>query len=91
MTIRSLHPSFVIVLQASKKSDKSPATVFVFDKKTSNLMTLRLAKNHHLKLKTIRHPNVLKLLDSCEIDTGIYIATEECMPLLCTGTFDAVP
>ena len=40
-----------------------------------------LAKNALRKLRTLRHPGVVKILDSAETETYIYIATERVTPL----------
>lgn len=40
-----------------------------------------LAKNALRKLRTVRHPDVLKFIDVVETDTTIYIVTERVQPL----------
>lgn len=40
-----------------------------------------LAKNALRKLRTIRHPDVLKFIDVVETDSTIYIVTERVQPL----------
>lgn len=40
-----------------------------------------IAKNALRKLRTIRHPDVLKFLDAVETDSTIYIMTERVRPL----------
>lgn len=42
---------------------------------------LPLAKNALRKLRTLRHPDVLKLIDSLETPTAVYIAVERVRPL----------
>lgn len=42
---------------------------------------LPLAKNALRKLRTVRHPDVLRLLDSAETPTAVYIAVERVRPL----------
>ncbi|PWN51404.1 hypothetical protein IE53DRAFT_368093 [Violaceomyces palustris] len=70
---------------ATKKEDGSQCSVLAFDlshphnSNRSNL--LPLAKNSLRKLRTTRHPNVVKLLDSAETPTSIYIAVEQVTPL----------
>jgi len=56
-------------------------SVFVCNKKNTNSSTtpqqVSAARNCLTKLKTLRvHPNILKLVDSDETDSGIFIATE---------------
>lgn len=67
-TIWSLH-------QGTKREDNSPCTIFVFEN-NSNGTHLTLARNALRKLRTLRHPDVLKLIDSNETTTGVYIAVE---------------
>jgi len=40
-----------------------------------------LAQNSLRKLRTTRHPDVLKFIDAVESDTSIYIMTERVQPL----------
>lgn len=40
-----------------------------------------LAKNALRKLRTIRHPDVLKFIDVVETDSTLYIVTERVQPL----------
>lgn len=66
------------IYEGTKRDDGSPCTIFVFE--TANSATARnqllLAKNALRKLRTLRHPDVLKLIDSNESGTGVYIAVE---------------
>ena len=71
-TIWTLH-------SGTKKDDGSPCSVFVFDVNSdhnSGRSKLVLARNALRKLRTLRHPDVLKLLDSAETPTAVYIAVE---------------
>jgi SCY1-like protein 1 len=43
-----------------------------------------LAKNAVRKLRTTRHPDVLKFIDAVESDTVVYIVTERVKPLSTT-------
>ncbi|KAJ9103371.1 hypothetical protein QFC19_004470 [Naganishia cerealis] len=89
-----LFPSFdnqVIwdIRSAVKKDDGTPLTLFVFDVAAQQQLSggkdrkaqFQLAKNALKKLRTIRHPNILKYIDSVETETHIYIATERVTPL----------
>jgi SCY1-like protein 1 len=42
---------------------------------------LPLAKNALRKLRTVRHPDVLKFIDAVETDTSVSIVTERVQPL----------
>ncbi len=57
-------------------------SVFYFD---ANLPGKRnqfpLAKNALRKLRTVRHPDVLRFIDAVESDTSVYIMTERVQPL----------
>lgn len=70
---------------AIKRDDNSPCTVLAFDLSHPHNSTranlLPLAKNAARKLRTTRHPNVLKLLDSAETNSSVYIAVEKATPL----------
>ena len=73
------------VYSATKRDDGSACTVLAFD--TSNQYNahranlLPLAKNAARRLRTTRHPHVLRLLDSAETNTAVYIAVEKATPL----------
>ncbi|KAI1081478.1 ARM repeat-containing protein [Whalleya microplaca] len=64
----------------TRRSDGSNCSIFSFDV-TANKSRLPLAKNALKKLRTMRHPGVVKVLDTVETDTYIYIATERVVPL----------
>ncbi|KAL8673482.1 MAG: hypothetical protein Q9168_002088 [Polycauliona sp. 1 TL-2023] len=64
----------------TRKEDGSDCSIFTFDTIT-NKSRLPLARNAVRKLRTLRHPGVLKVLDTVESDTYIYIATERVTPL----------
>lgn len=40
-----------------------------------------LARNALRKLRTLRHPDVLRFIDGCETDSTVYIVTEPVEPL----------
>lgn len=64
------------------QDDNSAISVFVFDANEPGKRALfPLAKNALRKLRTIRHPDVLKFMDVVETDTLIYIMTEPIRPL----------
>jgi SCY1-like protein 1 len=50
--------------------------------RTAGKDRLPLAKNALKKLKTIRHPHVLKYIDMVETDVSVYIVTERVKPLV---------
>ncbi|KAI1430540.1 ARM repeat-containing protein [Xylaria sp. CBS 124048] len=64
----------------TRRSDGSNCTIFSFDV-AANKPRLPLAKNALKKLRTMRHPGVIKVLDTVETDSYIYIATERVVPL----------
>ncbi|KAG9244085.1 kinase family protein-like protein [Calycina marina] len=63
-----------------KRDDGSNCSIFSFDI-NANKARLPLARNALKKLRTLRHPGVMKVLDTVETDTFIYIATERVIPL----------
>ncbi|KAI1205178.1 ARM repeat-containing protein [Annulohypoxylon truncatum] len=64
----------------TRRADGSNCSIFSFDV-TANRARLPLAKNALKKLRTMRHPGVIRVLDTVETDTYIYIATERVVPL----------
>jgi len=64
----------------TRRADGSNCSIFSFDV-TANKSRLPLAKNALKKLRTMRHPGVIKVLDAVETDSYIYIATERVVPL----------
>ncbi|KAI0538624.1 armadillo-type protein [Xylaria digitata] len=64
----------------TRRADGSNCSIFSFDV-TANKSRLPLAKNALKKLRTMRHPGVIKVLDAVETDSYIYIATERLVPL----------
>ncbi|PWY67397.1 ARM repeat-containing protein [Aspergillus eucalypticola CBS 122712] len=65
---------------ATKREDGSPCSVFTFDI-ASNKSRLPLAKNAVRKSRTLRHPGVIKVLDTIETEASLYIVTERVVPL----------
>ncbi|KAH6639445.1 armadillo-type protein [Boeremia exigua] len=64
----------------TKREDGSKCSIFSFDI-TANKSRLPLARNALRKLRTLRHPGVVKVLDTQESETHIYVATERLTPL----------
>ncbi|CAK4033088.1 inactive serine threonine- kinase scy1 [Lecanosticta acicola] len=64
----------------TKREDGSKCSIFSFDV-NANRSRLPLARNALRKFKTLRHPGVVKVLDTIETDQLIYIATERITPL----------
>lgn len=75
-----LDASIWTLSNAIKKDDNSACSIFTFDINAQKSF-LPLAKNAARKLRTIRHPGVIKVLDVIENETHIYIATEKVTPL----------
>jgi SCY1-like protein 1 len=62
--------------------DGTDVSVFVYRKSSgSDRQSLTLAQNGMRKLISVRHPSILRVLDSAENDSGIYIATEHVITL----------
>ncbi|KAF1810191.1 kinase family protein-like protein [Eremomyces bilateralis CBS 781.70] len=64
----------------TRKEDGSKCSILSFDVQ-ANKSRLPLARNAARKLRTLRHPGVIKVLDSVETEQYIYIATERLVPL----------
>ena len=73
--------------RATSKEDGSPASVFKFvcNDVHKERVRVEVARNGAKRLKTTRHPNILMLKDSLEVEEGdkltIYVVTESVMPL----------
>ncbi|KAJ1829681.1 Nuclear aminoacylation-dependent tRNA export pathway component, partial [Coemansia sp. RSA 2703] len=69
-------------------SAKQEATVFVFDKTRGGSLTAA-AQNALKRMRTLRHPGIVRYLDGAETAEAIYMATEPVTPLsLATDTDD---
>ncbi|KAJ5587815.1 uncharacterized protein N7459_003580 [Penicillium hispanicum] len=64
----------------TKREDGSACSVFAFDI-AANKSRLPLAKNAVRKSRTLRHPGVIKVLDTIETESNLYIVTERVAPL----------
>ncbi|KAH0832319.1 hypothetical protein J3R83DRAFT_13329 [Lanmaoa asiatica] len=74
--------TFWVLYDATKRDDGSPVSVFEYDfVHPLNKSTIPLAKNALRKLRTIRHPDVLKFMDVVESESAILIMTERVRPL----------
>jgi SCY1-like protein 1 len=67
---------------AAGAGPQEAVSVFTFDKKTSTTDQHTLAKNTLQKIKTLRHPNIVKYIDSVDNPTHLHIITELVTPLL---------
>lgn len=71
----------------TKRDDDSSVSVFVYDaalpssSRTDKRTLLLLAKNALKKLRTLRHPDIIRFLDGAETDSAVYIVTEPVVPL----------
>ena len=65
---------------AIKRDDGTKCSILMFEAARQPSL-LPLARNYLTKLKTIRHPGIVKFVDSYETDGLIYIATERIEPL----------
>jgi len=83
-TKRVIQPYHLLTLMAKLtadvQEDGSKCSVFSFDI-NANKSRLPLARNALRKLRTLRHPGIIKVIDTVETDTFIYIATERVTPL----------
>ncbi|KAI0018763.1 ARM repeat-containing protein [Xylariomycetidae sp. FL0641] len=66
----------------TRRADGSACSIFAFDSTApGNAARLPLARNALRKLRTMRHPGVVRVLDAVETETYIYLATERVTPL----------
>ncbi|MCJ1475287.1 hypothetical protein MMC13_003949 [Lambiella insularis] len=75
-----LEQSIWTLHNGTKREDSSNCSIFSFDI-NANKSRLPLVKNTVRKLKTLRHPGIVKVLDIVETETYVYIATERVTPL----------
>ncbi|KAJ1724521.1 Nuclear aminoacylation-dependent tRNA export pathway component [Coemansia erecta] len=61
-------------------SAKQEATIFVFDKTRGGSFTA-VAQNALKRMRTLRHPGIVRYLDGAETPDAIYMATEPVTPL----------
>lgn len=74
--------TFWTLYDATKRDDGSLVSVFEYDlTHPLNKSTIPLARNSLRKLRTIRHPDVLRFIDVVESDSAICIMTERVRPL----------
>lgn len=79
--VSTLHQACTLY-DATKREDGSPVSVFEYNcGDASNRDLLPLAKNSLRKLRTTRHPDVLKFVDAVDGEGTIYIVTERVRPL----------
>ncbi|QIW97369.1 hypothetical protein AMS68_002887 [Peltaster fructicola] len=64
----------------TKREDGSKCSILSFDV-SANRNRLTIAKNALRKYRTLRHPGIVKVLDTVETDQWIYIAIEKVVPL----------
>ncbi|KAJ2776364.1 Nuclear aminoacylation-dependent tRNA export pathway component [Coemansia interrupta] len=69
-------------LHQGQKSDgtKQEASIFVFDKARGGSFT-SVAQNALKRMRTLRHPGIVRYLDGAETADAIYMATEPVTPL----------
>uniref|UniRef100_A0A060T215 ARAD1C28358p n=1 Tax=Blastobotrys adeninivorans TaxID=409370 RepID=A0A060T215_BLAAD len=78
--VEGVNASIWSVHDGTAKSNGAPCTVFMFDTKGQGQRAV-LAKNMLQKLRRLRLPGVLRIVDSFESETSIIIATERVRPL----------
>ncbi|CAG8581402.1 8997_t:CDS:10 [Ambispora gerdemannii] len=68
------------LFRGTKKEDGSAVSIFTFDCTKQNYW-LPLARNAFKKMRTIRHPDLLRYVDGVETESYIYIVTDYVAPL----------
>eukprot|EP01137_Pigoraptor_chileana_P032759 Opistho-2@22652 len=69
------------VHDGTAKADGTPVTIFAFDM-MSRADKLAAARNAFRRLKTMRHPNILRFIDGVELPNMMYMVTEHVRPLM---------
>lgn len=75
-----LDNSIWVLNNGTKKEDGSNCSILSFDV-AANKSRLPIAKNALRKLRTLRHPGIVKVLETVETESYIYIAIERVTPL----------
>eukprot|EP00912_Choanoflagellata_sp_UC4_P000384 UC4_evm5s236 len=79
-TYRDLDTGWLMT-RGTSKADKAPVTIFSMDSTMVSAERFEAGRNSLKRLKTLRHPNILKFIDSMETDSKIYLVTEAVIPL----------
>lgn len=69
------------LFEAKKKGTREPLSIFRFDIKDPSSPLIERAKQSLKRIKTLRHPSILKYVDSCENEKTICIVTERIVQL----------
>lgn len=68
------------VYQGTRKDDDTRVTIFVFDS-SKDRYNVEYAQNMLKRMKTMKHPSLLTLVEAIELDTSLYLITEPVEPL----------
>ncbi|CUI13359.1 Hypothetical protein, putative [Bodo saltans] len=73
-----------VVRAGTRNEDGSKVTIFEFNANSasSSSATMDMARNVSKRAKTLMLPGFLRCYDSVEYNNTIYVATEECLPLV---------
>ena len=69
------------LFKAKKRTTREPLSIFRFDIRDPSSPSIARAKQSLKRIKTLRHPSILKYVDSCENEKTICIVTEGVVPL----------
>lgn len=69
------------LFKAKKKNTNQSLSIFRFDIREPQSPAIDQAKHSLKRIKTLRHPSILKYVDSCENEKSICIVTEGVVPL----------
>ena len=70
-----------VLHSGAKRQTKEEVTVFVCDLKIKSPSQIALAKNTIHKLKTLKHPGILRYIDSSETTEYLFLVTEQVLPI----------
>lgn len=70
------------LFKAKKKGTSEPLSIFRFDFKEPHNPLIERAKQSLKRIKTLRHPSILKYVDSSESEKSVCIVTEAVTPLV---------
>lgn len=70
------------LFKAKKKGTNQPVSIFRFDFREPTNSLVERARQSLKRIKTLRHPSILKYIDSSETDKSICVVTEAISPLV---------
>lgn len=77
-----LKAKVVYVIHYSQQNDSSPVSIFMLDQTRASREQIGMAQNAVKKIRSIRHPYLVKFLEVAESQSAIYLVVEHVEPLV---------